>query len=185
MLDLSHGYVYLQADKPGILAFAEKHWRQYEHEELAAGNGRQIRNAFISAAVLARNERGEGPTAVLTERHFEGIANTVTAFDKYMAQARNALDSELARNRSDRHDIHEPGDEPEPVARIRRVGQASSARESRRGAGTGRPQTPTPSTRVQGLPQQMQSQQYYMSPHQAQAPLPANPQSYGGCPYPG
>ncbi|KAL1841759.1 hypothetical protein VTJ49DRAFT_6597 [Mycothermus thermophilus] len=107
---------YLQADKRGILAFAEKHWRQHEFDELGRWNGRQIRNAFISAAALARGElddpnRGDNspgggvrPVAVLTDRHFQAIAQSVTAFDKYMARARGGLDSERARTRSDRPD---------------------------------------------------------------------------------
>lgn len=79
----------LQADKTGILAFAEKHWKQHETRALGPWNGRQIHNAFINAVRLARDDRvdanGEGQIAVLTERHFQIITHSVTEIDKYMA----------------------------------------------------------------------------------------------------
>ncbi|KAH8904635.1 P-loop containing nucleoside triphosphate hydrolase protein [Coniochaeta sp. PMI_546] len=148
--DPPEGYMYLQADKTGILAFAEKHWNQHDLEELGRWNGRQIRNAFISAAALARSDpdhsKGEGEIAVLTERHFQRIASSVTAFDKYMARARGALDSERARTRSDRHDGFDSGEESEPATRNRRPGRMSLGRTSRNNAGA--PHTPTQSARL-------------------------------------
>lgn len=186
--DPPEGYMYLQADKTGILAFAEKHWNQHDLEELGRWNGRQIRNAFISAAALARSDpdhsKGEGEIAVLTERHFQRIASSVTAFDKYMARARGALDSERARTRSDRHDGFDSGEESEPATRNRRPGRMSLGRTSRNNAGA--PHTPTQSARLHPpSPQSVPPPQYYMPVHQAQGPLPpANPQAYGGYPYP-
>ena len=108
--------VRLHSDRSGILAFAEKHWHEHENDELGQWNGRQIRNAFILAAALARSDgdydgldsvdgKEDGPTtAVVTERHFEFVACSVTTFDKYMARARGGLDSERARIRMDRPD---------------------------------------------------------------------------------
>ncbi|KAK3326169.1 hypothetical protein B0H66DRAFT_550207 [Apodospora peruviana] len=112
----------LHGDRSGILAFAEKHWYKHEKDELGRWNGRQIRNAFIHAAALARydddydddrdDDDDEGPsTAVVTERHFEFVARSVTTFDNYMARARGGLDSERARTRMDRPDHFVQGEE--------------------------------------------------------------------------
>lgn len=102
----------LHCDKAGILAFAEQHWHKHEKDELGRWNGRQIRNAFIMAAALARcdddyddhSHDDENITAVVTQRHFEFVAHNVTNFDNYMARARGGLDSERARRRMDRPD---------------------------------------------------------------------------------
>jgi len=104
--DSPKGYRYLQPDTAGIMDFAEKHWKQHETDEVGRWNGRQIRNAFISAAALARSDpdHGERRVAVLTDRHFETIADSITAFDKYMVAARGALDSKRALDRMDRDD---------------------------------------------------------------------------------
>jgi hypothetical protein len=189
VLDPPKGYMYLQADKTGIVAFAEKHWKQHEFQELGRWNGRQIRNAFISAAALARNDpdhaTGDGQIAVLTERHFQGIASTVTAFDKYMARARGALDSERAKIRSDRHDAFDSGEESGgPNARNRRPSRVFGARSFRNSVGA--PSTPTANNRLYApSPQPVQPPQYsYMAPQQVQVPMaPANPQPYGAYQY--
>ncbi|KAK4097730.1 hypothetical protein N658DRAFT_510156 [Parathielavia hyrcaniae] len=174
-----HPQAYLQADKTGILAFAEKHWRQHEFDELGRWNGRQIRNAFISAAALARGDldldggdddgsaaAAAGVVAVLTERHFQDVANSVTAFDKYMARARGGLDSERARNRFDRPDYFSADEsESTPVTAAARNRRASRNSDSGMGArerstvaggaavrnvghGGAPPHTPTPSPRL-------------------------------------
>lgn len=147
------GYLLLQADRTGLLAFAEKHWKKHDLDERGRWNGRQIRNAFISAAALARSdanhsEGGEekGHVAVLTERHFETVASSITAFDKYMAGAhRNALDSERAIDRSDRYDRFNSGEDSDTPTRNRRRARNSRSpcvsvtRPTANGAGT----TPT------------------------------------------
>jgi hypothetical protein len=176
---------YLQADKTGILAFAEKHWRQHEFDELGRWNGRQIRNAFISAAALARGDlddnAGDGRTsvAVLTERHFQDVATSVTAFDKYMARARGGLDSERARTRSDRPDYFVLGEEPETPARNRRASRNSTLTRpslSSSGAG-GQHHTPTPSPRHHYAPVSP-TPSYYIQP--AQTLSAAGQQPFGG-----
>lgn len=101
----------LQGDRAGILAFAEKHWLEHQNNELGRWNGRQIRNAFIQAAALARcdydddelsDEDEDSRLAIVTDRHFEFVARSVTTFDNYMARARGGLDSERAGRRYDR-----------------------------------------------------------------------------------
>jgi hypothetical protein len=145
------GYLPLQADRTGLLAFAEKHWKKHDLDERGRWNGRQIRNAFISAAALARSDatHGEGHeekvhVAVLTERHFETVASSITAFDKYMAGARGALDSERAADRLDRHDRFYSGEDSglpagNRHARNSRSPRVSVTRTTANGAGT----TPT------------------------------------------
>jgi hypothetical protein len=132
------GYLPLQADRTGLLAFAEKHWKKHDLDERGRWNGRQIRNAFISAAALARSDATHGDegreekvhVAVLTERHFETVASSITAFDRYMASARGALDSERAADRLDRHDHFDSGEEDSGLpARNRR--QARNSRSPR------------------------------------------------------
>ncbi|KAH6843479.1 hypothetical protein B0I37DRAFT_437847 [Chaetomium sp. MPI-CAGE-AT-0009] len=172
---------YLQADKTGILAFAEKHWKEHEYDELGRWNGRQIRNAFISAAALARGDVDSGAgdgrpsVTVLTERHFEGVAKSITAFDKYMARARGALDSERARTREDRP---APDEDAESGRHRRPSRNAGVSRLSLNHAG-GAPQTPTPSRHYAQAPVSP-SPSYYVQP----APQPALPvagqQPYGG-----
>ncbi|KAK4653923.1 hypothetical protein QC762_0088590 [Podospora pseudocomata] len=119
----------LQCDKAGILAFAEQHWHKHEKDELGRWNGRQIRNAFIMAAALARcdddyddhNHDDENIiTALVTQRHFEFVAHSVTNFDNYMARARGGLDSERARRRIDRPDHFDKRDDESPRRTPRR-----------------------------------------------------------------
>ncbi|KAH6640120.1 hypothetical protein F5144DRAFT_86373 [Chaetomium tenue] len=171
---------YLQPDKTGILEFAEKHWKEHEYDELGRWNGRQIRNAFISAAALARGDvdnnasDGRPSVTVLTERHFQGVAKSITAFDKYMARARGALDSERARTREDRPS---PDEDPETGRNRRPSRNPGLSRPSLNHLGAA-PQTPTPS-RHYTQPPVSPSPSYYVQP----APQPSMPvpgqQPYG------
>ncbi|KAK3291100.1 uncharacterized protein B0H64DRAFT_446347 [Chaetomium fimeti] len=177
---------YLQADKTGILAFAEKHWKEHEYDELGRWNGRQIRNAFISAAALARgdvdNGSGEGrpSVTVLTERHFQGVAKSITAFDKYMARARGALDSERARTREDRP---APDEDAESGRSRRPLRNSGLARPSLNHTGAV-PQTPTPSRHYAQAPVSP-SPSYYVQPVPQPALSAAGQQPYsGGYAYP-
>ncbi len=134
------GYLPLQADTRGLMNFADKHWTKHNLDERGRWNGRQIRNAFISAAALARSEANQGGgdedklrVAVLTDRHFETVASSITAFDKYMAAAHNnARDAQRAADRLDRFDRFNSGDDsdsPTPSAR-RQARNDRSARVS-------------------------------------------------------
>lgn len=179
---------HLQADKTGILDFARRHCAQHEFDELGRWNGRQIRNAFILAAALARGDadstgsRGR-PSVVLTDRHFQNVANNITAFDKYMARARGALDSERARTRSDRP---APDDDSDSVPNRRSSRNPNLKRPSYSNLGA-TPQTPT-SSRQYSLTPVSPTPPYYLQPSPP-APPPAQPpaqQPYAaGYAYPG
>ncbi|KAH6618400.1 hypothetical protein B0J18DRAFT_371434 [Chaetomium sp. MPI-SDFR-AT-0129] len=179
---------HLQADKTGILDFAKRHWSQHEYDELGRWNGRQIRNAFILAAALARGDadstesRGR-PSVVLTDRHFQNVANNITAFDKYMARARGALDSERARTRSDRP---APEDDSDSVPNRRSSRNPNLKRPSYSNLGA-TPQTPT-SSRQYSLTPVSPTPPYYLQPSPPAPPpaqQPAQQPYAGGYAYPG
>ncbi|KAG9689708.1 hypothetical protein KCU95_g9429, partial [Aureobasidium melanogenum] len=66
-----------------ILAYAEEHYKEHKHSKVGLWNGRQIRNAFLTAAALAYHSAGvEGP--VLTTQLFKNVAKTTDEFDKYI-----------------------------------------------------------------------------------------------------
>jgi hypothetical protein len=73
----------LKISDAGILAYAKKHYKEHEHSTYGVWNGRQIRNAFQTAAALAYHNAGvDGP--ILTPSMFEEVAKTTEEFDKYI-----------------------------------------------------------------------------------------------------
>jgi hypothetical protein len=66
-----------------IIAYAKKHYKEHEQSRYGLWNGRQIRNAFQTAAALAYHGAGaDGPK--LTPGLFEQVAKTTDEFDKYI-----------------------------------------------------------------------------------------------------
>ncbi|KAK3903634.1 hypothetical protein C8A05DRAFT_43158 [Staphylotrichum tortipilum] len=187
----------IQPDEPGILAFAEKHWGTHDSDERGRWNGRQIRNAFVSAAALARREKtsaGDQAVVVLTERHFQRIAKTVTSFDRHMAYTRRQLDSERAHTRFDRSDDYTALDDlaAPPGGGSTSRHRRSSSRQ-RAAAPSSLHLTPTRSTTPRHSYSQIaaappSSPPYYLAhAPQAAAPLnfqPAQPSFTGTFPYP-
>jgi len=71
-----------------ILAYAKQHYQEHKDSRLG-WNGRQIRNAFQTAAALAYHNADEyGP--ILTDNLFKQVAQTTDEFDKYI----NAVNGE-------------------------------------------------------------------------------------------
>ena len=162
------GYLPLQPDTRGLMSFADKHWTKHNLDERGRWNGRQIRNAFISAAALARSEADQGGgdedklrVVVLTDRHFETVASSITAFDKYMAAAHNnARDAQRAADRFDRFDRFNSGEDSD-----------SPTRSARRQARNGR------SVRVSGTAQTVPATNHHYVPPSLQ-PVPVPPSPY-------
>lgn len=66
-----------------ILAYAEEHYMKHNYSKVGLWNGRQIRNAFLTAAALAYHSAGvAGPR--LTTDLFRNVANTTDEFDRYI-----------------------------------------------------------------------------------------------------
>lgn len=66
-----------------ILAYAEEHYKEHKHSGVGLWNGRQIRNAFRTAAALAYHSAGvEIP--ILSTQLFKNVAKTTDEFDKYI-----------------------------------------------------------------------------------------------------
>lgn len=92
----------ITVDSSSIVDWAERHFR--DNEEVGRWNGRQIRNAFQTAASLAHfdalnpdeAEPGVKP-GVLNGIHFDKVAQATRQFDLYMTKVNRATDSELAR----------------------------------------------------------------------------------------
>lgn len=92
---------YITVDRSGILTWAEQH---YQKNELGRWNGRQIRNAFQTAASLAHydalNPKEAEPSVRPGELNwvqFDKVAQATMQFDEYMTKARRATDGEAAR----------------------------------------------------------------------------------------
>lgn len=92
----------ITVDSSSILKWAERHF--HNNEEFGRWNGRQIRNAFQTAASLAHYdalnpeaaEPGVKP-GFLNEVHFNKVAQATRQFDQYMTRVNRATDAELAR----------------------------------------------------------------------------------------
>jgi hypothetical protein len=66
-----------------ILAYAKEHYKEHENSKYGLWNGRQIRNAFQTAAALAYHDAdADGP--ILTPNLFKQVAKTTDEFDKYI-----------------------------------------------------------------------------------------------------
>ncbi|KAH0174532.1 hypothetical protein KCU67_g711, partial [Aureobasidium melanogenum] len=66
-----------------ILAYAVEHYKEREDSRAGFWNGRQIRNAFLTAAALAYHRADTGGP-VLTTQVFKRVAMTMDGFDRYM-----------------------------------------------------------------------------------------------------
>jgi hypothetical protein len=83
-----------------------------------AWNGRQIRNAFLTAAALARYDQHstkskphDGSTHDITVKHFKIVAEASWGFDKYLHETKGKSDAQLARYAGTRSD-HITGSTP-------------------------------------------------------------------------
>lgn len=106
----------ITVDRSSILNWAEEHF--IKNGELGRWNGRQIRNAFQTAASLAHYdalnpeaaEEGVKP-GFLTWFQFDKVAQATRQFDEYMTKARRATDGEYATKvgiRASEHDDTAP-----------------------------------------------------------------------------
>ena len=111
----------MTADKAGILAFAESQYK-VGADDKANWNGRQIRNAFQTAAAIAEYEArkaeegqvGPGPKIAVQARlhsgHFHVVADASLQFDLYL----NDIDDNTEMDRNDSFDQFAPiyGEKP-------------------------------------------------------------------------
>ena len=108
----------LEANQQELLEYAEYHFNE-RIDKRARWNGRQIRNAFQTAAALAEFEthgkdaelrkdpehKDSNPSvARLRRRHFEVVANAALDFDLYIADATGKDDSTRALMQGERSD---------------------------------------------------------------------------------
>lgn len=98
-------------ERQSIMDWAEQHFLQ--NPELGRWNGRQIRNAFQTAASLAHYDKVNPGAAedgakpgVLNWIQFKKVAQATRQFDEYMTVVRRATDGESARKEGIRRDDH-------------------------------------------------------------------------------
>ncbi|KAL8857198.1 MAG: hypothetical protein Q9178_006253 [Gyalolechia marmorata] len=97
----------LDADEDDIMDFAEKHFTRGRKREWN-WNGRQIRNAFQTAAALAefesQDDQHEGPVrSKLRIKHFKLVAQAAEQFDEYIQSIANIPTGNLSKGvRNDR-----------------------------------------------------------------------------------
>ncbi|KAK0624114.1 hypothetical protein B0T14DRAFT_565416 [Immersiella caudata] len=94
--------------KPEVLQFATDHYNKHPKGK-GAWNGRQIRNAFLVAASLARYETAgmEGRQAQLCYRHFEEVEKITREYNQFRARVLGGDDSRKARLLEERDDDYE------------------------------------------------------------------------------
>ncbi|KAL4879312.1 hypothetical protein BJY04DRAFT_220168 [Aspergillus karnatakaensis] len=85
-----------------ILSFAVENYETNKPNKI--WNGRQIRNAFLTAAALARYEQHSPKDQQQREhphdiwrKHFETVAKASSGFDEYLRETRGKSDADLAR----------------------------------------------------------------------------------------
>lgn len=127
-----------------ILDFAKDHWHRHTAEIDRRWNGRQIRNAFSTAASLAHFEaQGKpGKRVQLRAENFRKVQAAMLEYQKYRASILGGTDGEIAREkeaRNDYHDVHPAADPQGPQVRGQRAAE-TSARYGSQGQGT--PTTP-------------------------------------------
>ncbi|KAK4449012.1 hypothetical protein QBC34DRAFT_406516 [Podospora aff. communis PSN243] len=103
--------------KPEVLQFATDHYNKYPKGK-GAWNGRQIRNAFLVAASLARYESAgmEGRQAQLRYAHFEEVEKITREYNQFRARVLGGDDARKARLLEERNDDYE-GEENHASAR--------------------------------------------------------------------
>lgn len=113
-----------------ILEFASEHWHKHDnHTE--RWNGRQIRNAFTTAAALAHFEakKEPGKSVQLRAENFRKVEAAMLAYERYRASILNGNDGELARQneaRNDEFDEHANYHDRGGQARGHRAAQAAA-----------------------------------------------------------
>jgi hypothetical protein len=109
---------YMTVDEHEIMRFAENHF-EYHKRRNTRWNGRQVRNAFQTAAAMAEfealeklesgssqeDEAGlEQVTSHLKVSHFQTVADASSQFDAYMVETIGGTDSERALTDRERAD---------------------------------------------------------------------------------
>ncbi|KAJ4386437.1 hypothetical protein N0V93_009333 [Gnomoniopsis smithogilvyi] len=89
-----------------ILEFAHHHWHNHD-DDIGRWNGRQIRNAFSTAAALAHFEvQGKAGRAVqLRAEHFRQVQDASLVYEQYRASILNKTDGEIAKQHEARNDM--------------------------------------------------------------------------------
>ncbi|KAF3001036.1 hypothetical protein E8E14_006318 [Neopestalotiopsis sp. 37M] len=97
----------LAIHEKAILSFAEEHWKKHT-SDLGRWNGRQIRNAFSTAASLAHFVADEEPELelprLLTAEHFKEVEEATLLYDRYRLDTLQQTDSERALTFEERND---------------------------------------------------------------------------------
>ena len=95
----------MQVDENAILGYAEAHF-EFHKQKNTRWNGRQIHNAFQTAAALAEYEAlsNNKETANLEVAHFKTVADASHQFDRYIAETIGGSDAERALNDRERSD---------------------------------------------------------------------------------
>ncbi|KAL4748041.1 hypothetical protein BDW72DRAFT_196176 [Aspergillus terricola var. indicus] len=93
-----------------IMKYAMEHFTETSKMD-KAWNGRQIRNAFLTAAALARYDQHsakgklhDGSTYDITVKHFRIVADASWGFDEYLHETKGKSDAQLARYMGARSD---------------------------------------------------------------------------------
>ena len=105
----------LNIDTPDVLRFAADHYNKFPKGK-GAWNGRQIRNAFVVAAALARGESeslgleamGVGPR--LRYDHFAEVERLTLEYDRFRAKVLGGDDAFKAKFFQERDDDYEGGE---------------------------------------------------------------------------
>jgi hypothetical protein len=91
-----------------ILQFASEHYHRHKDSmETSCWNGRQIRNAFVVASALARQDgesKSRRRSPQLLSSHFEEVEKFTSEFDMFRAHLMGGDDSHLALKREERFD---------------------------------------------------------------------------------
>lgn len=106
----NNGYIKVMDDE--IVEFIQTEYEDYSRavqKPRGPWNGRQIRNAVQIAAGLALYDKetakeDDGLPAILTARHFQSVAETMSEFEEYLHTARAGNSTWLAHQRQDRND---------------------------------------------------------------------------------
>ena len=95
----------MQVDDDAVLQYAEAHF-EYHKQKNTRWNGRQIHNAFQTAAALAEYEALEThkKSANLEVAHFKTVADASHQFDRYISETIGGSESERALNDRERAD---------------------------------------------------------------------------------
>lgn len=109
----------MQSSSTGVITvnkYAQDYVLEDKEVENLDWNGREIRNAFLTAMYLARYKevkKGADPETASFEvrkEHFKSVVRMSKSFDDYMDSINNTSEAERARHRGDRNDAgQDPG----------------------------------------------------------------------------